>query len=113
MVGRVGRFNGDEVPKILRVYNAEMTKWGTDEAMRLEYFCQLVAVSMYEELKELQEPHESLESFEGALLGAYRYAKLEHRGRHDFDRWVASVKAHRNAMESFQEFERRFAQLSE
>ena len=31
VVGRVGRFNGDEVPKFLRAYNAEMTKWGVEK----------------------------------------------------------------------------------
>ena len=39
VVDRVGRFNGDDVPRFLEAYNAEMTKRGMDEAMRLEYFC--------------------------------------------------------------------------
>ena len=47
VVGRVGRFNGDEVPEFLRAYNADMTKWGVDEATRMEYFCRAVAVSTH------------------------------------------------------------------
>ena len=77
VVDRVDRFKGDEDPKILTAYNAEMTKWGVDEATRLEYFCRVVAVSMHEEVKELRKVHESWESFEEALLEAYGYAKPE------------------------------------
>ena len=33
--------------------------------------------------------------------------------RHEFIRWVASVKAPRSAMKAFREFEHRFPQLSE
>ena len=74
-VGLVGRFNGNDVPNFLRAYNAEMTEWGVDEATRLDFFCQVAAVSRYEEVKELRETHESWESFEGALLEAYGYAE--------------------------------------
>ena len=70
VVDRVRWFNGDEVPKFLRAFNAEMTLWGVDEAMRLEYFCRAVAVSTQKEVKELREAHKSWESFEGALLEA-------------------------------------------
>jgi hypothetical protein len=64
-------------------------------------------------VKELRNAHGSWESFEGALLEAYGYAKPEGRGRREFDRWVASARRHRNAMDAFREFERRFSQLSE
>ena len=49
VVKRVSRFNGDEVPKMLTAY---MTR-DVDEAIRLEYFCQVVAVGMHGEVKEL------------------------------------------------------------
>ena len=70
MVGRVSWFNVDKIPIFLRAYNVEMTKWGMEEATRMEYFCRVVAVSMHKEVKELREAHESWESFEGALLEA-------------------------------------------
>ena len=53
VVDRVGRFNGDDVPKFLRAYNAEIIEWGVDEATRLEYFCRVVAVSTHKEVKEI------------------------------------------------------------
>ena len=39
VVGRLGRFNGDDVPKILGAYNAKITERGVDEATRLDFFC--------------------------------------------------------------------------
>ena len=39
VVDLVGRFNGKEVPKFLRAYDAEMTEMGLDEATRLDFFC--------------------------------------------------------------------------
>ena len=63
---------------------------------------------MHEEVKELREAHESWESFEGALLEAYGYAKPEGQGRLEFNGLVASVKPHQGAMESLQEFKRCF-----
>ena len=54
VVDPVSRFNGEEIPKLLRAYNAEMTKRGMDEATRLEYFCRVVAVSTHKEVKELR-----------------------------------------------------------
>ena len=48
-----------------------------------------------------------------ASLEAYGCKKPKGRSQHEFDQWVASVKAHRSAMEAFQEFECRFAQFSE
>ena len=71
VVGRVGRYNGDDVPKILGAYNAEMTERGVDEAMRLDFFCRVANVSMHNEVKKLREAHESWESFEGALVEVY------------------------------------------
>ena len=53
VVDLVSRFNGNEVPKILRAHNAEMTEMGVDEATRLYFFCRVAAVSRYEEVKEL------------------------------------------------------------
>ena len=46
-------------------------------------------------------------------MKAYGYAEQEGRGRHEFDRWVASAGCHGSAMEAFREFEHRFSQLSE
>ena len=42
MVEQVGYFNGIEVQKYLKAYNAEMGSRGVNEALRLEYFCQVV-----------------------------------------------------------------------
>ena len=113
VVDRVGRFNGDEVPNFLRAYNAEMVEWGVDEATRQEYFCRVVAVSIHKEVTKLQQAHESWVSFQEALLEAYGYERPKGRGRCEFDHWVASAKAHQSAMQTFLEFERRYAQLSE
>ena len=38
VVGRVDRFNGNDVPKFLRAYNAEMTEWGVHEVTRIDFF---------------------------------------------------------------------------
>ena len=113
VVDRVGRFNGDDVPRFLEAYNAEMMKEGVDGAMRLECFRRVAAVSVHKEVTELREAHESWESFEGALLEAYGHAEPEGRGQQEFERWVASARRHRSAMEAFREFEGHFAQLSE
>ena len=43
-------------------------KENVDEAMGLEYFCWVVAIRIYEEMKELQEAHDSWMSYEEALL---------------------------------------------
>ena len=53
VVGLVGRFNGNDIPKNLRAYNAEITEWGVYKATRLDIFCRVAAVSRYEEVKEL------------------------------------------------------------
>ena len=95
VVDRVGRFNGDDVPRFLEAYDAEMTEWGVDEAMRLEYFRRVAAVSVHKEVKELQEAHESWESFEGALMEAYGYAKpkwvcRQYDGERSATTWPAS-----------------------
>jgi hypothetical protein len=113
VVGRAGRFNGDDVPKILKAYNEEMHARGVGGALKLEYFGRVVADPIRAEVKELREAHESWRSFEGALLKAYGYVEPEEEGRREFDRWVASAKRHRSAMEALREFERRFSQLSE
>ena len=113
VVGRVGWFNGDDVPKILVAYNAEMTERGVDEAMRLDFFCRVANVSMQNEVKKLREAHKSWESFEGALVEMYGYKKPKGQSQQEFDRWVASIKPRRSVTEAFREFERRFAQLSE
>ena len=104
MVERVGPFNGDKVPSYLEAYNAEMEERGVDEALRLEFFCRVVAVRMHAEVKELREAHSSWEAFEEALLKAYG-GRRKSRGRHDFDQWVASAKTHRGATKAFREFE--------
>ena len=75
MVDRVDWFNGDELPKFLRAYNAEIAESGVDKVTRLEYFWRVVALSTRKEVKKRREAHESWESFEGALLEAYGYAK--------------------------------------
>ena len=79
-----------------------------DEAMRLDFFCRVANVSMHNEVKKLREAHESWESFEGALLEAYGYKKLEGQSRQEFDQWVVSVKPRHSATEAFREFELRF-----
>ena len=48
-----------------------------NEAMRLAYFCRVVAETIFEEMKELHEAHDSWVSFQEALLEAYRYDKLK------------------------------------
>mgnify|MGYP000406178465 FL=1 len=54
VVDRVGRFNRDRVDRFyLEAYDAKMTARDVDEAIRLEYFCQVVAVGMHGEVKEL------------------------------------------------------------
>mgnify|MGYP000476959177 CR=1 FL=1 len=113
MVKKVGNFNGDTVPKFLKAYNAEMTTRDVGEAMRLKYFWRVAALSIHEEVRELQKALESCMSFEEALLEAYGYEKPEEQGQREFNQWVASAKTHRSAMKAFQEFEHWFAQLLE
>ena len=64
VVERVGRFNGDKVPFYLEIYNAELEAQGIDEALRLEFFCRVVADRMHAEVKGLREAHNSWEAFE-------------------------------------------------
>ena len=59
VVGRAGRFNGDDVPNFLEAYNMEMDARGVEEALRLEYFCRVVAEPIHAEVKELRSAHES------------------------------------------------------
>jgi hypothetical protein len=86
VVGRAGRFNGDDVPTFLEAYNGEMDARGVEDALRLEYFCRVVAGPMYVAVKELRNANGSWESFEGALLEAFRYAEPEGRDQREFDR---------------------------
>jgi hypothetical protein len=72
-----------------------------EDALRLEYFCRVVADSINLEVKELRNTHGSWESFEGALLEACGYAKSEVRGQREFDRWVVSARCHQNVMDAF------------
>ena len=113
VVKQVGYFNGVEVQKFLKAYNAEMGSRGVNEALRLEYFCRVVAEPIYEEMKEHQEAHDSWVSFEEALREAYGYKEQKGRGLYEFDQWISSKKTHQTAMDAFVEFESRFAQLTE
>jgi hypothetical protein len=113
VVGRAGRFNGNDFPFFLEAYNEEMDARGVGEALKLEFFCRAVVEPIRAEVKELRKAHESWESFKGALLEVCGYAEPEVRGRREFDRCVASAKRQWSAIEAFQEFERRFSQLSE
>ena len=113
VVERVGYFDGGIVQNFLDTYNAEMDSRGVNEAMRLEYFCRVVAEPNYKEVKELQEAHDSWVTFKEALLEAYGYERPKGQSLYKFDQWVSSMKTHRSAMDAFVEFECRFAQLSE
>ena len=53
VVEQVSYFNGTEVQNFLKVYNGEMDSRGVDKAMRLEYFCRVVAEPIFKEVKEL------------------------------------------------------------
>ena len=105
--------NGVEVQNFLKSYNAEMGSRGVNEALRLEYFCQVVAEPIYKEMKKHQEAHDSWVSFEEALREAYGYKEQKGRGLYEFDQWISSKKTHQTAMDAFVEFESRFAQLTE
>ena len=59
VVENVVCFNGDEVPKKFKAYNAKMTKRDVDAAMRLKCFFRVMAVPMYKEVKGPQEAHDS------------------------------------------------------
>ena len=110
MVNRVRRFNGDKVPSYLEAYNAKMVARDVDEALRLDFFCRVVAVQMHSEVRELRKAHNLWEAFEEALLEAYRGERPKGQVRHNFDQSVGSAKTHR-AMKAFLEFERRLARL--
>ena len=89
VVERVSYFNGAEVQSFLKVYNAEMDSRGVDEAMRLEYFCRVVAQPIFKDVKELLEAHDSWVTLEKDLLAAYGYKRPKGQGPHEFDKWVA------------------------
>jgi hypothetical protein len=63
VVGRAYWLNGDDVPKFLEAYNGEMDARGVEDALRLEYFCWVVADPIHAEVKELRNAHGSWESF--------------------------------------------------
>ena len=113
MIKRVGFFDGGKVQKFLKAYNAEMDSRGVEEAMRLEYFCRVVAEPIFEEIKEIQKTHDSWVSFKEALRESYGYEEQKGRGLYEFHEWVSSRKTHQSAMHAFVEFEYRFAQLSD
>ena len=113
VVERVGYFDGSKVQIFLKVYNAEMDLRGVEEAMRLEYFCRVVAEPIFEEIKEIQKTHDSWVSFKEALQESYGYKGPKGRGLYEFHKWVSSRKTHRSAMHAFVEFEYCFAQLSD
>ena len=75
VVKKVDCFNRNGVPNFLKAYNVEMTMRDVYEATKLKYFCQVVAISIHKEVRELQEAHKSWASFEEALLEAYGYEK--------------------------------------
>ena len=106
VVERVGYFNGSKVQNFLKVYNEEMDSRDVDKAMRLVYFCRVVAQPIFKNVKELLEAHDSWATFEMALLKAYGYERTKGRGRHEFDQWVASTKTHQGAMQAFVDFKR-------
>ena len=108
LVKKVGRFNGDEVPKILKAYIAKRIPRDVNEAMKLNFFCQVVVVPMHEEVENLQEAHDSWESFEEALLEKYDYEETRERSRYKFDLWVACFKTHQSSTHEFLAFEYRF-----
>ena len=68
---RVGHFNGEKVPFYMEVYNAEMDVRGINDALRLEFFCQIATRRIYAKVKEIEEAHSSWETFEEALWRAY------------------------------------------
>ena len=43
VVERVVRFNGDKVPIYMEAYNAEMDVRSVNDALRLEFFCRVMA----------------------------------------------------------------------
>ena len=104
VVERVGYFNGAEAQKFLYAYNIEMDSRGVNEAMKLEYFCWVVAEPIHKEVKELREAHDSWVTFEEALLEAYSYARPKGRGWREFDQWVTSAKTHQRGTQGFLDF---------
>ena len=85
---------------------------GVNDALMLEFFCRIAAPRIYTKVKELREAYSSWGTFKEALLRAYG-EPLRSQNRCDFDRWVASAKTHRGAMNAFLQFEQRFARLPE
>ena len=55
VVERVSRFTGDDVPSYMQAYNEEMNVRNVEEALRLEFFCQIVAPQVHAGVKELGE----------------------------------------------------------
>ena len=72
VVERVSYINGVEVQNFLKAYDIKMDLRGMNEAMRLEYFCKVVAEKIYKEMKALQDGHNSWGFFQETLREAYR-----------------------------------------
>ena len=86
-----------------------MDSRGVDEAMRMEYFCQVVSQPILKDVKGLLEAHYLWVTFKEALLEAYGYKRPKGRGQSNFDQRVSSVKTHHTAMQAFLDFEHQFA----
>ena len=67
-----------------------MDSKGVNEAMRLEYFCQVLAELIFKNVKEFLDAHDSWETFEEALLAAYGYERTKGPRPSQFYQWVAS-----------------------
>ena len=67
----VKRVSSFKFPFYMEVYNAEMDVRGINDALRLEFFCQIATRRIYAKVKEIEEAHSSWETFEEALWRAY------------------------------------------
>ena len=56
---------------------------------------------IYEEVKKLQESHDSWGFIKKALLEKYDYEESKGQGKGVFDQWVTSSKTHQSAMHTF------------
>ena len=74
MVERVGLFNGDKVPSYMEAYHVEMDVRGVNDALRLEFFCQVAAPWIHVEVRELGEAHSSWETFGEAYMANHQEA---------------------------------------
>ena len=97
-------FRWEQSPNFSKSYNTEMDSRGVEEAMRLEYFCRVVAEPIFEEIKEIQKTHDSWVSFKEALRESYGYEGPKGRGLYKLHGWVSSRKTHQSATHAFVEF---------